>query len=222
LRENLRRPFLSILTVWIGFGVGFYGISLMLPHLFSEEVAADAQTAADMPGCAAVDFDFGKIAKGNAGQILGLVYAISLVDCWGRKPVQFTAYACSGILVLGLGWKDMLGEALTTGIAAVALAAQMAGSCSTWTHTPELFPTNVRGAANALCNSGARFGAAISTFIIGDLVPLRPTAFIMSFFCLMSACSVLLVKETAGSGLDVRAGSDGGDGEASCDAESSG
>jgi len=191
--------------------VGFYGISLMLPHLFVEEsvdsVTLDlsesgARLLSAAADCGSQNFDFMAIAKSNAGQILGLFFSISFIDRWGRKAVQMLSYSLSGICVLGLGFPDLLGKDLILAITAVSLAAQMAGSCSTWTHTPELFPTNVRGAANALCNSGARLGAALSTFVIGDLVPVLPTAVILAVVCFLSVIGVAGVKETAGSHLD--------------------
>jgi len=209
--RKLRRPFFSMFLAWFGFGVGFYGISLMLPHLFVEETVdsvivdlsdSGARLLSAADDCGSQTFDFLSIAKSNAGQILGLFFSISFIDRWGRKPVQMLSYGLSGICVLGLGFPNMLGKDMILAITAVSLAAQMAGSCSTWTHTPELFPTNVRGAANALCNSGARLGAALSTFVIGDLVPVLPTAVILAAVCLLSVIGVAGVKETAGSSLD--------------------
>lgn len=199
--SKLRRPFISMCLVWIGFGVGFYGISLMLPHLFKEAATeTSARLLASTDKC--VEFNFIKIAQGNAGQLLGLLFGITFIDIWGRKPVQQISYGVSGIIALGLGFPKVFGKDVITAIAAVALAAQMAGSCCTWTHTPELFPTNVRGSANSICNACARFGAAISTFIIGDLIPVLPTALLLSGFCFLSAGAVTFVKETAGASLD--------------------
>jgi len=202
-KKGLRRPFYAMAIVWMGFGVGFYGISLMLPHIFSHSAGEGRRLAAAACGAhGGVGFDFVKIAKGNAGMIAGLIYAISLVDSWGRKPTQMTSYGFSGILAFGLAFPEYLSEGAITAMVTVALAFQMSGSCSTWTHTPEVFPTNVRGAANALCNASARFGAMMSTFLIGDLVPFKPTMMAMAGFCFMSTLAITFVPETAGTHLD--------------------
>jgi len=197
--QSLCKPFFSMFVAWFGFGVGFYGISLMLPHLFVEETSASLDDVAGGQDCGSQDFDFLSIAKSNAGMIIGLFFSISLIDAWGRKPVQMVSYGVSGLCVLGLGFPSFFGKDLILAITAVSLAAQMSGSCSTWAHTPELFPTNVRGAANALCNSGARLGAALSTFLIGDLVPVLPTAICLAGFCFLSVLGIAGVKETAGA-----------------------
>jgi len=208
---ELRRPFFSIFMAWFGFGVGFYGISLMLPHLFVEETVASLSNEASDAGarllgamndCGSETFDFMAIAKSNAGQIIGLAVGVGFIDLWGRKPVQMLGYGLSGICVLGLGFPNILGKDMILAVTAVSIAAQMAASCTTWTHTAELFPTNVRGAANAICNAGARFGAALSTFVIGDLVPMFPTAIILAAVCFLSVIGVAGVKETAGRSLE--------------------
>merc|ERR1712048_204974 len=86
--------------------------------------------------------------------------------------------------------------------AAIALAAQMSGSCCTWTHTPELFPTRVRGVANALCNSFARMGAAVSPYVISDMLDPITSAAIMALMSLVAVAAISFVKETAGAKLD--------------------
>lgn len=188
--SKLRKPFFSMAFVWFGFGIGFYGISFLLPHLF-----ANTTPAAKTTECAT--FDFLDIAKGQFGQVLGLTIGMLFIDRWGRKPVQYISYLVAAIMTLGLGFPKTFGPSALSIISAVALSGQMAASCCTWTHTPELFPTKVRGTANALCNSCARFGAAISPYIVhncGDLW----TALILSGACVASAIGVSLVKETAG------------------------
>eukprot|EP00931_Biecheleriopsis_adriatica_P060081 TRINITY_DN36065_c0_g2_i1.p1 TRINITY_DN36065_c0_g2~~TRINITY_DN36065_c0_g2_i1.p1 ORF type:complete len:507 (+),score=86.90 TRINITY_DN36065_c0_g2_i1:76-1521(+) len=202
-KKGIRRPFFSMLATWFGFGVGFYGISLMLPHLFvkNKETASETRLLAETE-CHGADFDFGAIMKSNVGQILGLILSILFIDRWGRRPVQQISYGLSAVMCLGLGFPEIFGEKGIAAIAAVALAAQMAGSCSTWTHTPELFPTNVRGTANALCNSAARTGAALSTFIIGDLIPMLPTAIVLSAICIVSVVGVSFARETKDGHLD--------------------
>lgn len=207
-KKGMRRPFFSMLATWFGFGVGFYGISLMLPHLFVKNKdtipipSANETRLLSEAECHGADFDFGAIMKSNVGQILGLIFGISFIDSWGRKPVQQISYGLSAVMCLGLGFPEIFGDKGIAAIAAVALSAQMAGSCSTWTHTPELFPTNVRGTANALCNSAARTGAAISTFIIGDLISMRATAIVLSGMCIVSVVGVSFTKETKDGHLD--------------------
>lgn len=209
-RSKLRRPLLYMAFVWLGFGLAYYGVALMVPHLFSHHKAAVTPEAAEAAAaaaassgqmCKAVSFSFGKILVGNVGQLIGLTLGVMTVDWLGRRMVQQISYAISAIFTIGLGFPSM-GETALTVFATVALSAQMCSSCCTWTHTPELFPTKVRVLATGLCSSAARIGAGASPYVISNYIPPLPTALIMSAASVVSAIAVSFVRETAHAPID--------------------
>eukprot|EP00928_Gymnodinium_smaydae_P082567 TRINITY_DN6589_c0_g2_i2.p1 TRINITY_DN6589_c0_g2~~TRINITY_DN6589_c0_g2_i2.p1 ORF type:complete len:424 (+),score=89.23 TRINITY_DN6589_c0_g2_i2:137-1408(+) len=223
--SKLRKPFFMMALVWLSFGVAFYGIGFLLPRILQNEGGGDNDSGGNVTVRLVngltfttrviherevgegptkhkeVDFDFVALMGPNLGQAFGLLIGLSLVDTAGRKVVQQASYVISGIFTIGLGFPS-LGKQTLSILSSLALMAQMSASCCTWTHTPELFPTKVRGVANALCNSFARFGAAMSPFLVSELIPMLPTACIMAGFSFMGAIAVSFVKETAGAALD--------------------
>mmetsp|Transcript_98781 Transcript_98781/g.175901 ORF Transcript_98781/g.175901 Transcript_98781/m.175901 type:complete len:491 (+) Transcript_98781:69-1541(+) len=206
-RSKLRRPLMLMSVVWLGFGIAYYGVALMVPHLFSHHKTAEtpdaaaAEVAAAGQMCKAVSFSFGKILVGNFGQLIGLTLGVMTIDWLGRRMVQQLSYSISAIFTIGLGFLS-LGESALTIFSTVALSAQMCSSCCTWTHTPELFPTKVRVLATGLCSSAARIGAGMAPYLISNYIPPLPTALIMSAASVTAAIAVSFVRETAHAPID--------------------
>lgn len=218
-RSKLRRPLILMMFTWIGWGLAYYGIALLLPHLFSEEketpepsnvtavapVNASTNTTAssDGPGnnCYGLSFNFKDIMISNLAQCVGLTVGISLVNRVGRVKTQVWLYLVAALFAVGLGFPD-IDPGLLTVFSAVSLASVNGASSCTWSHTPELFPTHARVLATGLCSASARLGAAASPYVISDLIAPFPTALIMSSFALMAAIFVSRVKETTGAPIE--------------------
>lgn len=189
---KLRRPFFLMIIVWISFGLSYYGLTMLIPRIFAREIA-------DEPD--AVDFDFVDIALSSAAQTVGIFVGMLLIDSAGRKGVQVGGYVLAGVATVGLGFRD-LGFTMLTLLSSVAVGAAAAASCATWVHTPELFPTKVRGVAHSLLNASARVGAFFAPYAVSDLISDLDSALFITIGCLVAAAAVSCLMETAGLSID--------------------
>ncbi|CAE7278220.1 svop-1 [Symbiodinium natans] len=192
---KLRRKFMLLSVVWLGFGAAFYGISFFVPHLFSEVTTDNT----DATSVSKVTFDFGQILIARSSQIVGLVFGVLLIDRAGRKPVQIVGFLLAGVASFFLGFKS-LGKTAIVMFTSLASASENAASTCTWVHTPELFPTQVRGLAHSLLNACARVGGAIAPYIVATPVPW--SAFLIAGFSGAAGLAVCGLEETAGKSLD--------------------
>jgi len=207
LKKHVRRPFFLMAIVWFGFGMSFYGIFFMVPHLFAsdmhEPALANTVTLGDR-GCTSDDqhrnnaptFDFADIAITDSALALGLLIGIMAINTIGRKQIQIAGYGIVGFASIFVGFKQ-LGFGVLTFITSLASCAGMAASCATWVHTPELFPTKVRSTAHALLNAISRIGGFTAPFIVCDVVSAPVMAQILSAVSFAAALSVCGLCETA-------------------------
>eukprot|EP00930_Biecheleria_cincta_P093788 TRINITY_DN8433_c0_g2_i2.p1 TRINITY_DN8433_c0_g2~~TRINITY_DN8433_c0_g2_i2.p1 ORF type:complete len:484 (-),score=76.39 TRINITY_DN8433_c0_g2_i2:8-1459(-) len=203
-RHKLRTPLLFMAFTWIGWGLAYYGIALILPRLFSQHDEQDklsGASQAEAADCYGIKFDFQDIMISNLGQAIGLTIGILLVNRVGRVRTQQMLYIVGAAFAVGLGFPDMNRTALTV-FSTVSLAAVNGASSCTWSHTPELFPTHARVLATGICSACARLGAASAPYVISDLIPPLPTALIMASFSAVAAIAVSFVRETHGAAID--------------------
>uniref|UniRef100_A0A6V0EH02 Major facilitator superfamily (MFS) profile domain-containing protein n=1 Tax=Zooxanthella nutricula TaxID=1333877 RepID=A0A6V0EH02_9DINO len=211
-RSKLRSPLIRMMFTWVGWGLAYYGIALILPHLFSVEekltvakLGVNATTPAPSEksshNCYGIHFDFKHIMISNFGQAIGLTVGVLLINRVGRVKTQVYLYVIAALFAVGLGFPSFNPDLLTV-FSAVSLAAVNGASACTWSHTPELFPTHARVLATGICSASARLGAASSPYVISDLIPPFPTALIMASFASMAALAVSFVKETAGASIE--------------------
>eukprot|EP00931_Biecheleriopsis_adriatica_P120088 TRINITY_DN95236_c0_g1_i1.p1 TRINITY_DN95236_c0_g1~~TRINITY_DN95236_c0_g1_i1.p1 ORF type:complete len:509 (-),score=99.62 TRINITY_DN95236_c0_g1_i1:94-1554(-) len=199
-RSKLRKPLILMMLVWIGWGLAYYGIALLLPHLFSAKKAEGGEVRLleekGAQDCYGITFDFVHIGISNLGQALGLTAGVLMVNRIGRVYTQVILYLIAAVFAIGLGFPQLPADMLTV-FSAVALASVNGASSCTWSHTPELFPTHARVLATGICSAAARVGAASSPYVISDLIPPFPTALIMAAFSAMAAFFVFFVRETS-------------------------
>lgn len=201
-RSKLRTPLIFMAITWVGWGLAYYGIALILPQLFSKHDDQDKLSGPhDAADCYGIKFDFQDIMITNGGQALGLTIGILLVNRVGRVKTQQMLYILCAAFAVGLGFPDMDRTALTV-FSAVSLAAVNGASSCTWSQTPELFPTHARVLATGICSACARLGAASAPYVISDLIPPLPTALIMASFACVAAIAVSFVRETHGAAID--------------------
>jgi hypothetical protein len=223
-RSKLRKPLIWMCLTWLGFGLAYYGIALLLPTLFSEhgdtcedqlawqegvnivklrpfnETKCEACTPVK-ENCFCITFNFKDIIISNMCQAIGLTVGVLAVDRIGRVKTQQILYLMGAVFAIGLGFPDMDHRFLTA-FSAISLASINGASSCTWAHTPELFPTHARVLATGLCSAAARLGAAASPFVITDKINDLWTALIMSAFSFMSAIAISCVKETLNANID--------------------
>jgi hypothetical protein len=209
VEKELRRPFILMSMVWFGFGLAFYGVFLMTPHLFAKHqndstLPRNAQIAdsLDSRHCAGITFEFQDILRSNVGQSVGLLLSVTLVDIVGRRGMQQILYLSASIAVLCFGFKDFFAVSLMQGLIAIAIGALMGASCCTWPHTSETFPTHVRAVAGTVCNGLSRLGATLSTFAIDGNMTFASTTTVLCASCFLSFIAVSFTKETLGLALD--------------------
>ena len=192
---KLRRKFVLSSVVWLGFGAAFYGISFFVPRLFSA-VTTDSTEDASIPR---VTFNFVQILIANSSLVVGLVFGVFLIDRAGRKPVQIVGFLLAGVASFFLGFES-LGKPAIVMFTSLALASENAASTCTWVHTPELFPTQVRGLAHSLLSACASVGGAIAPYVVAAPIPW--SAFLIAGFSASAGFAVFGLEETAGKSLD--------------------
>merc|ERR1712060_77261 len=110
-------------------------------------------------------------------------------------------YAVGGAAAFLLGFGTLFGTSVLTLVACVGRMAEMCASCATWVHTPELFPTNVRGTAHSLLNLSSKVGAVASQYLISNAFTHFQRSAIMAGFSLAAAVASMFLTETAGKNL---------------------
>jgi len=193
-RRSLRKQTLLMGVVWFAFGVAYYGVVMLLPRIFGEK-SDNART-----GCE-VNFDFENLAVSSLFEVIGVVVALLMIDRVGRTKTQSIFYILGGAMALMLGFRS-LDIRLLTAVASLGRLAEMAASSATWVHTPEIFPTKVRGQAHALLNLTSKIGAVAAQFFISDTFSQVSSAAIVASMSFIGGVAALFLKETAGAGLE--------------------
>lgn len=188
-KRKLRKPFLLMSIVWLAFGIAYYGIVMLLPRIFEKE-------GAEGEGCS-IAFDFKDLAISSAAEVLGVIIAILIIENPGRATCQGIFYTTGAVSAVLLGFRS-LGKVFLTVVASVGRLSEMAASCATWVHTPELFPTQVRAEAHSILNLISKIGAAIAPFLISDMFTQFECAAIMGGMSLLAGISACCLPETAG------------------------
>lgn len=190
-KRKLRTPLLLMAVVWFAFGVAYYGIVMLLPRIF--------ESKSQVGGCQ-VEFEFTDLAIASAAEVLGVIIAICIIDNPGRAFCQGIFYALGSAAALALGFRSLGATALTI-IASIGRLAEMAASCATWVHTPELFPTQVRAEVHGLLNLVSKVGAVFAPFLISDAFTQWECGVIMASISLLAALCAFCLPETAGKDL---------------------
>lgn len=177
--------------VYFSFALAYYSLILLLPQLFESESKHTKK----------VRFNFPDLAFASSCEIVGVFVAILVVDRIGRTCPQAVLYLTGAVFALGLSLRD-INLYILGGIAGATRLCVMSASCLTWVHTPELFPTRVRGTAHALCNFVARFGAFTAAYItnwegLSDFMH----AAIIAAFMFFAGVGASQLPETAGKRL---------------------
>jgi len=192
-RSALRWKTIAHGLVWFGFGVGYYGVVMLLPRIFRK---SDENVASSCD----LSFDNKDLVIASTCEILGVFIATYTIDNPGRVPTQGFSYIATGICSFLLGFRD-LGHIFLIMVACVGRCAAMLASCATWVQCPELFPTTVRGEAHALMNLMSKVGAFLAPFVISDMFTQVQCGTLICAVSLLAAAFAFSLPETAGEEL---------------------
>mmetsp|Transcript_89515 Transcript_89515/g.253664 ORF Transcript_89515/g.253664 Transcript_89515/m.253664 type:complete len:505 (-) Transcript_89515:50-1564(-) len=185
---RLRNSAAAMAVIWFSFGIAYYSILLLLPRIFEDEVKKGAK------------FDFVDLATTSLFEIFGVAIGIAMIEYPGRVCTQFTFYSIGAVAALALSFRS-LPKVVLTAFASLGRLAEMAASCATWVHTPELFPTRLRGEAHAGLNLVSKIGAACAPFILSKRFTQLQAGCIVSSMSLAGGIAALCLRETAGQDL---------------------
>mmetsp|Transcript_51513 Transcript_51513/g.124389 ORF Transcript_51513/g.124389 Transcript_51513/m.124389 type:complete len:683 (+) Transcript_51513:67-2115(+) len=121
LLSSPQRRKISFFLMWQWFGLAFvyYGCIIAVSIVFSDEesgddsigagdVSTDVDSAAADTGTSSgsFEFDYSAILISSSAEVVGLSFAILVIDCWGRVRTQTWTYFLGGLCVLILGLLD--------------------------------------------------------------------------------------------------------------------
>eukprot|EP00435_Cladocopium_sp_Y103_P057412 s615_g19.t1 len=192
-RSALRWKTFAHGVVWFGFGIGYYGVVMLLPRIFK------THPTGPQPLCN-LSFDNQDLVIASSMEIVGVLIATFTIDNPGRVPTQGFAYIMTGICSLMLGFRE-LGSVFLIVVASLGRCAAMLACCATWVQCPELFPTTVRGEAHALMNLLSKIGAFLAPFVISDMFTQVQCGSMMCAISLIAAAFAFSLPETAGEEL---------------------
>ena len=137
-----------------------------------------------------------------SAEIFGLVVVIQTIDTIGRVYSQVISFLISGIFVFTLGMISSTGStnvAALTALAFVARACMMAGSCSTWVTTAEIYSTEIRTSGHSVANALGRCGAFASPYLVRTSIPISSVGGIILAINAITAFSSFHLPETKGA-----------------------
>jgi MFS family permease len=145
------------------------------------------------------EFDYKAIFISASAEILGLLVVIQTVDTVGRVYSQVASFLLGGILVFILGMLTTTANwTVLTVLAFFARACMMAGSCSTWVTTAEIYSTEIRTSGHSAANAVGRVGAFISPFLVRTSTPITTVGAIMLTINIVTAFTAFHLPETKG------------------------
>lgn len=135
----------------------------------------------------------------SSTEIIGVILGVCLIDRLGRSKSQGLFYTVAALALLLLAFQQLEIKVLVV-VASLARLALMAGSCTTWVQTPELYPTKVRAQVHTSLNLLSKLGAICAPFMIRSLNSLQ-SGLILSAVASVAAAVAVFLPETKGREL---------------------
>jgi putative MFS transporter len=190
-KSNLRST--SVLwVIWFGINFGYYGFVLWTPTLLTGQGFDIVKS-------------FGFTVIMCIAQLPGYFSAAYLVERWGRKPTMIVYFAGTAIASWFFGHADTDATILAAGCLLYFFALGAWGCV--YSYTPEVYPTDVRGAGTGWASAFGRIGAFIAPFVVPVLYSGTDNGFVMVFIVLALAFAMVAIviaifgKETKGKSL---------------------
>jgi putative MFS transporter len=177
--ENLRST--SVLwVIWFGINFGYYGFVLWTPSLLVDQGFSIVKS-----------FEFTVIMC--LAQLPGYFSAAYLIERIGRKPTMVIYFAGTALASWFFGHADSETAILAAGCLLYFFALGAWGCV--YSYTPEVYPTDVRGAGTGWASAFGRIGAFIAPFIVPVIYSAFGTedGFILVFAVLAAAFAAVAV-----------------------------
>lgn len=171
----------------------YYGTIQTITRVFDSD-AIDGAESGGTP-----EFDYKSIFISSSAEILGLLVVMHTVDTVGRTNSQVISFLVGGVCVFIVG---MLASSsnwvILTVLSFFARACMMAGSCSTWVTTAEIYSTEIRTSGHSMANALGRIGAFTSPYLVSSRTPITAVGAIMLVVNIVTAASASRLPETKG------------------------
>lgn len=195
------KTFLAASALWFLFDIVAYSGILFGPSLIARGIGLS-------PGTFQLVMEFGFVVPG------GLI-ALSVIDRWGRKPLQVIGFV--GMAASLLAFSVYRGEALAVPLIGLILYGtenllQQVGPGSVSASGMlgiELSPTKVRAVVQSLTVAAGRLGAALTAFVFPGIFQSMGESFAIAFLASVAAVAALLtvvaIPETKRQSLETSA-----------------
>jgi len=146
-----RRSTAVIWVIWFGVNFGYYGFVLWTPTLLTEQGFDIVKS-------------FGYTVIMCIAQLPGYFSAAYLIERIGRKPTLILFFAGTAVAAWFFGCAGSESQILAAGCLLYFFALGSWGSV--YSYTPEVYPTDIRGAGSGWSSAFGRIGAFIAPFIV--------------------------------------------------------
>ncbi len=192
---------LRIGTVWACFGFAYYGVVLLITKIY-EESSSSTNAVANTNVNAVCSFNYDSIAVNTSSEVLGIIAAMGTVDWLGRRLTQMWTYGLGAIALVMMGLLHQESASTILILGYIMRSSAMAASITTWTVTPELYPTRVRATAHSVVNCFARIGALCSPYLVISSLTNLQIAFILGLVNVVAVIASWSLHETVGIAMD--------------------
>jgi putative MFS transporter len=152
---GLRRPSLTILSIWFLVSVSYYGVFTWMPARLAGEGFGFVR-------------GYGFLVLVALAQLPGYALAAYGVEKWGRKP---TLIGFCFLSALGCMLFVVAPNSLVVGGALLTMSFALLGTWGAlYAYTPELFPTQSRATGMGAAGAMARLGGLIAPSLMGYVV----------------------------------------------------
>lgn len=159
-----RRVTVSILLVWFGYALLYYGTILITTQVFS---TSNHQTNG-------IQFDYAAILFASLAEVVGATFMSLTIDRWGRRTLHALSFGMGGIFVLGLcllssstvSSSSSSSRSWTMALAFLSRFWIFCGSSVTWIWTAEVMETQHRTTGHSIANAAGRMGGFLAPYLI--------------------------------------------------------
>ncbi len=191
------RSSLSILAIWFGYALLYYGTILLTTQIFTKNAVEET----------GVRFDYSAILFVSLAEVAATTFLAVTIDKWGRCILHALSFGIGGVLVLALCWMPSISRSWLVSMAFTTRFWIFSGSAVTWIWTAEVLETKHRTTGHSVANAGGRIGGFLAPYLISPTT-MRSMGVILGLTSwLLVAIAWAFLPETLGKPLGgLRAG----------------